>query len=171
VIDKYEENADLLNFYEKMVLLAYPRLVGAVQNASSRVKDLEFSYVGKKNNSLNRGDAFRHIMWSYLLCKYAADRNDNIAESITFAKRFTDAHEKTPSKLLTYDERQLITKWIIIIMLLGELSFKKMLLTIKKIYSGQKYNLKESILWVMKFGGICYKMEFIKNVLLKQKCC
>jgi len=80
-------------------------MVDVVKDATAKAKLMTREYTGEDSPWLTKGDAFRHIMWNYILCKYASEVNRDIDESVNFVKLFTDAHEKNPSNAPTYAEK------------------------------------------------------------------
>lgn len=95
-----------LNVKELAVLASKPTLAQAYKSASNDAPIVERGYTGfNQNGWRNTGDALRHIMWNYLICKYGGAVETNATTLINFTRDITNAHEYNPSSCTTQEDQ------------------------------------------------------------------
>jgi hypothetical protein len=101
-----------LNLRETLIISRRPALISEYKKAAITAWDYTkknwSSFYKDLNFTDNRADAYRHIIWNYLLCKYFADpqktigRITNITECTNYVKELTDAHENYTNNELSH---------------------------------------------------------------------
>lgn len=94
-----------LNFKEIFILLKLflprPFYIFPTYRATRETLKLCDRLFGKKHYQDNRENAFRHAYWNFLIAEKLFQKNNSVEESIIWAKKITDLHERmAPNKAL-----------------------------------------------------------------------
>ncbi|MFC6860607.1 DUF6973 domain-containing protein [Zunongwangia atlantica] len=94
-----------LNFKEIFILLKLflpqPFYIFPTYRATRETLKLCDRLFGKKHYQDNRENAFRHAYWNFLIAEKVFQKNNSVEESIIWAKKITDLHERmAPNKAL-----------------------------------------------------------------------
>ena len=94
-----------LNFKEIFILLKLflpqPFYIFPTYRATKETLRLCDRLFGKKHYQDNRENAFRHAYWNFLIAEKVFQKNNSVEESIIWAKKITDLHERlAPNKAL-----------------------------------------------------------------------
>tara|TARA_B100002003_G_scaffold43482_1_gene38832 strand:- start:208 stop:687 length:480 start_codon:yes stop_codon:yes gene_type:complete len=94
-----------LNFKEIFILLKLflpqPFYIFPTYRATRETLKLCDRLFGKKHYQDNRENAFRHAYWNFLIAEKVFQKNNLVEESIIWAKKITDLHERmAPNKAL-----------------------------------------------------------------------
>ncbi|UAB85342.1 hypothetical protein INR75_04800 [Zunongwangia sp. SCSIO 43204] len=94
-----------LNFKEIFILLKLflpqPFYIFPTYRATRVTLKLCDRLFGKKHYQDNRENAFRHAYWNFLIAEKVFQKNNSVEESIIWAKKITDLHERmAPNKAL-----------------------------------------------------------------------
>ncbi|SFB77815.1 hypothetical protein SAMN04487907_101593 [Zunongwangia mangrovi] len=94
-----------LNFKEIFILLKLflpqPLYIFPTYRATRETLKLCDRLFGKKHYQDNRENAFRHAYWNFLIAEKVFQKNNSVEESIIWAKKITDLHERmAPNKAL-----------------------------------------------------------------------
>lgn len=94
-----------LNFKEIFILLKLflpqPFYIFPTYRATRETLRLCDRLFGKKHYQDNRENAFRHAYWNFLIAEKVFQKNNSVEESIIWAKKITDLHERmAPNKAL-----------------------------------------------------------------------
>lgn len=87
-----------LNFKEIFILLKLflpqPFYIFPTYRATRETLKLCDRLFGKKHYQDNRENAFRHAYWNFLIAEKVFQKNNSVEESIIWAKKITDLHER-----------------------------------------------------------------------------
>ncbi|MCL6217175.1 DUF6973 domain-containing protein [Zunongwangia pacifica] len=94
-----------LKFKEILILLKLflpnPFYIFPTYRATRETMTLCDRLFGKKHYQDNRENAFRHAYWNFLIAEKVFIKNNSVEESIIWAKKITDLHERlAPNKTL-----------------------------------------------------------------------
>lgn len=94
-----------LNFKEIFILLKLflpqPFYIFPTYRATRETLKLCDRLFGKKHYQDNRENAFRHAYWNFLIAEKVFQKNNSVEESIIWARKITDLHERmAPNKAL-----------------------------------------------------------------------
>lgn len=74
-------------------LICHPALVTPIKNATEKARIYTANYFPNSSTYQDKGDAFRHAIWSALMSKYIGNIKSSVSEAIDRAKTFADKHE------------------------------------------------------------------------------
>ena len=76
------------------LFIAHPGYVFLTARASKKAMHLATQVYGNTHHKSNRGNAFRHALWTVLLGQEVYRKSDNLEKAKNWAKQFTDLHEQ-----------------------------------------------------------------------------
>ena len=83
------------------LFLPKPLYIPLTLKASTRAMSIASDEYGKKHNGNTKANAFRHALWTVLICQAVFSRKQSPEKSVKWAKKVTDFHEKlAPNKPL-----------------------------------------------------------------------
>jgi len=94
-----------LKFKEIFILLKLflpnPFYIFPTYRATRETMEICNRLFGKKHYQDNRENAFRHAYWNFLIAEKVFIKNNSVEESVIWAKKITDLHERlAPNKAL-----------------------------------------------------------------------
>jgi len=83
------------------LFLPKPLYIPLTLKASTHAMSIASDEYGKKHHGNNKANAFRHALWTVLICRAVFSRKQSPEKSVKWAKKVTDFHEKlAPNKPL-----------------------------------------------------------------------
>ena len=76
------------------LFIAHPGYVFLTARASKKAMHLATQVYGNTHHKSNRGNAFRHALWTVLLGQEVYRKSDNLEKAKNWAKQFTNLHEE-----------------------------------------------------------------------------
>lgn len=87
-----------LNYREFLLLcgifISNPRYIWPTIKATRETIEICNFNLGSKHHGNNKANAFRHALWNYKLCEKTFSFSKSREESVDWAKKITDLHEK-----------------------------------------------------------------------------
>lgn len=87
-----------LNFRELVVLcevfVRHPLYLLPTYKATNKTVAICDRLYGDLHHEDNRANAFRHVLWNYLICKYSLPVAKSPEKAMSWSKKITDLHER-----------------------------------------------------------------------------